>query len=214
MIHTKKVIIVDDEPIILAGLENWLNRDYKTLSYGCAETFLEAFNQFDFEDGLPTCILLDFQMPGLNGIELQTNLKTMNAEFPIIFMSGNANQTDIINAWRGGAVDFILKPFTPTQVTEALEKQFDVIKQKNIYQPKLASKLLINIPITKREAEVLLLLGNGHQQIEVARALDISIRTVKMYRSNLKEKLGLDTLADLAKYCNQYELSIEAIAKN
>ena len=126
--HVKKVIIVDDEPIILAGLENWLSRHYKTLSYDSAETFLEALNHFDFEDGLPTCILLDFQMPGMNGIELQAQLKAVNAEFPIIFMSGNAQQADIIDAWRGGAVDFILKPFVPTQVTDALEKQFDAIQ--------------------------------------------------------------------------------------
>lgn len=214
MIHAKKVIIVDDEPIILAGLENWLSQDYKTLSYDSAEKFLEAFNQFDFEDGLPSCILLDFQMPGMNGIELQVSLKAMNTEFPIIFMSGNAQQVDIINAWRGGAVDFILKPFAPAQITEALERQFDAIKYQTDHQPKSENKSLINIPITKREAEVLLLLGNGNQQIAVAQALNISIRTVKMYRSNLKEKLGLDTLADLAKYCNQYERSIEAIAKN
>lgn len=211
--HVKKVIIVDDEPIILAGLENWLSRHYKTLSYDSAETFLEALNHFDFEDGLPTCILLDFQMPGMNGIELQAQLKAVNAEFPIIFMSGNAQQADIIDAWRGGAVDFILKPFVPTQVTDALEKQFDAIQKQTALQPKPENKSLINIPITKREAEVLLLLGNGRQQIEVAHALEISVRTVKMYRSNLKEKLGLDTLADLAKYCNQYEYSIEQIAK-
>jgi FixJ family two-component response regulator len=153
-------------------------------------------------------------MPGMNGVELQASLKAINAEIPIIFMSGNAQQSDIIDAWRGGAVDFILKPFAPPQVTEALDRQFDAIKQKASHQPKPSHKSLISIPITKREAEVLLLLGNGYQQLEVAQALDISVRTVKMYRLNLKEKLGLDTLADLAKYCNQYEPSIEAIAKN
>ncbi|WP_255532976.1 response regulator transcription factor [Polynucleobacter sp. CS-Odin-A6] len=212
--HTKKVIIVDDEPIILAGLENWLSRDYKILGHGSAQTFLEAFQQFDFKDGLPTCILLDLQMPGMNGIELQASIKAINAEIPIIFMSGNAQQADIINAWRGGAVDFILKPFTPAQVTEVLEKQFSVIQNYPENKHQSAIKPLIDIPITKREAEVLLLLGNGQQQIEVAQTLGISIRTVKMYRSNLKEKLGLDSLADLAKYCNQHERSIEAIAKN
>lgn len=212
--HTKKVIIVDDEPIILAGLENWLAEDYKTISFDSPGALLHAFNQFEFEDGLPTCILLDFQMPGMNGVELQASLKAINTDIPIIFMSGNAQQADIIDAWRGGAVDFILKPFIPSQVTAALNKQFDAIKQKTSHQPNLANKSLINIPITKREAEVLLLLGNGYQQLEAAQALDISIRTVKMYRQNLKEKLGLDTLAELAKYCNQYELSIEAIAKN
>lgn len=214
MIHTKKVIIVDDEPIILAGLENWLAEDYKTISFDTPTAFLDAYSQFALEDSLPTCILLDFQMPGMNGVELQASLKAINIEIPIIFMSGNAQQADIIDAWRGGAVDFILKPFAPLQVTAALDRQFDAIKQNTAHQPKPVNKPPINIPITKREAEVLLLLGNGHQQIEVAQALNISIRTVKMYRSNLKEKLGLDTLADLAKYCNQYEPSIEAIAKN
>ena len=213
MIHTKKVIIVDDEPIILAGLENWLSRDYKTQSFDSASKFLEAFNKSELDDGLPTCILLDFQMPEINGIELQASLKAMNAEFPIIFMSGNAQQADIINAWRGGAVDFILKPFTTKQVTDALERQFDISRRHATTQSPSYEPVHINIPISKREAEVLLLLGNGHQQIDAAQILGISIRTVKMYRSNLKDKLGLDTLADLAKYCHQHERAIEDIAK-
>ncbi len=214
MIYTKKVIIVDDEPIILAGLENWLSRHYKILSFESAESFMEAFNQFEFNDGLPTCILLDFQLPGINGVELQTSLKRMNNEFPIIFMSGNAQQKDIIDAWRGGAVDFILKPFTTKQITDTLDHQFKqmdgLLKSRQHSKPQAP----INIPISKREAEVLLLLGNGYQQIEVAQTLGISIRTVKMYRSFLKGKLSLDTLADLAKFCNQYEDLIKKIAKN
>lgn len=214
MIYTKKVIIVDDEPIILAGLENWLSRHYKILGFESAESFIEAFNQFGFNDGLPTCLLLDFQLPGINGVELQTSLKRMNNEFPIIFMSGNAQQKDIIDAWRGGAVDFILKPFTTKQITDTLDHQFKQIDglSKSRQYSKLQAQ--INIPISKREAEVLLLLGNGYQQMEVAQTLGISIRTVKMYRSYLKEKLSLDTLADLAKFCNQYEDLIEKIAKN
>lgn len=214
MIYTKKVIIVDDEPIILAGLENWLSRHYKILCFESAESFMEAFNQFGFNDGLPTCLLLDFQLPGINGVELQTSLESMNNEFPIIFMSGNAQQKDIIDAWRGGAVDFILKPFTTKQITDTLDHQFKQIDGLSKSRQHSKPQAPINIPISKREAEVLLLLGNGYQQIEVAQTLGISIRTVKMYRSYLKEKLSLDTLADLAKFCNKYEDLIEKIAKN
>jgi FixJ family two-component response regulator len=151
-------------------------------------------------------------MPGMTGTELQAFLKTIKAAFPIIFMSGNATQTDIISAWRGGAVDYILKPFTPTQITDALDKQFDALKTDQT-QPDSVRKPLINIAITKREAEVLLLLGNGHPQIEVAKILGISVRTVKMYRSFLKDKLGLNSTAKLAKYCHQYQESIELVAK-
>lgn len=208
-----KVFIVDDEFIVRSGLENWLSRDYQVIGFDSAQSFLDAFNQFEFEDGIPTCILLDFQMPEMNGVELQKNLRLMNAEFPIIFMSGNAQQADIIDAWRGGAVDFILKPFTPKQVTDALEKHFNALQQSKAIQSPPDTKEKINIPITKREAEVLLLLGQGYQQVEVAQLLGISVRTVKMYRAFLKNKLELNTLAELVSYYITNKQSIEDIAK-
>ncbi|WP_353432996.1 response regulator [Polynucleobacter sp. MWH-UH23A] len=209
-----KVIIVDDEPIVRAGLENWLSRNYKIIAFDSAQSFLEAYKQFEFEDGVPTCILLDFQMPGMNGVELQKNLKSMNAQFPIVFMSGNAQQSDIIDAWRGGAVDFILKPFTPDQVRDVLEKQFNTLSQSISKQTFSDTREHIHIPITKREAEVLLLLGSGQQQSEVAQVLGISQRTVKMYRANLRDKLELNTLGELIKYCQQYESAITKLAKD
>lgn len=213
-VRNTRVIIVDDEPIVRAGLENWLSPNHKVLTFESAKSFLDAFEQFEFEDSLSTCILLDFQMPEMNGVELQESLKLMNAEFPIIFMSGNAQQADIIDAWRGGAVDFILKPFTPEQITTALEKHFNTLQRSKAIQPSSGNKEQIHIPITKREAEVLLLLGGGHQQPEVAKILGISLRTVKMYRSFLRDKLALNTLGELIKYCQQHERSIKEIAKS
>ena len=208
-----KVIIVDDESIVRAGLENWLSQDYEVKSFDSAKSFLDAFEQFEFEDHLPTCILLDLQMPEMNGLELQKTLKLMNAEFPIIFMSGNAQQIDIINAWQGGAADFILKPFTASQITDALDKNFKKISRHKNFASNEIPRKLIDIPITKREAEVLLLLGNGHRQPEVAKLLGIAPRTVKMYRTFLRDKLSLNTLGELIKYCQIYEHSIKRIAK-
>ena len=211
--RNSKVIIVDDEPIVRAGLENWLSQDYEVKSFDSAKSFLDAFEQFEFEDHLPTCILLDLQMPEMNGLELQKNLKLMNAEFPIIFMSGNAQQIDIINAWQGGATDFILKPFSPSQITDVLDKNFKKISRDKNYADNEISGKMIDIPITKREAEVLLLLGNGHRQLEVAKLLGIAPRTVKMYRTFLRDKLRLSTLGELIKYCQTYERSIKKIAE-
>jgi FixJ family two-component response regulator len=206
-----KVIIIDDEPIIRTSLESWLSPKFKVCSFDSAQSFLKAYEDFELEDGLASCILLDFQMPEMNGVELQKCLRVMNTDFPIIFMSGNVQQSDIIDAWRGGAVDFILKPFTPQQLTDTLEKQFKAIKQAESIQSLPVTKP-IQIQITKREAEVLLLLGNGHQQHEVAERLGISIRTVKMYRTFLKNKLDLNTLGELIKYCQQYKSLIQKIA--
>jgi FixJ family two-component response regulator len=208
-----RVMIVDDDLDVREGLEAWLTQDYQVDNFDSAESFLSALSNFDFEDGVPTCILLDFQMSGMNGVELQQNLKHINIEFPIIFMSGNAKQSDVIDAWHGGAVDFILKPFTPAKISSSLEKLFTIAKQNQV---KLKSspdnQLQIDLPITQREAQVLLLLGKGHEQQEVAEILGLSLRTIKMYRSFLRNKLNLHTLMDLGRYYDKYQASIEQLA--
>ena len=207
----QRIIIVDDEPIVLKSLKDLLSNNYKILFFTSAEEFLAASSNFDFEDGVSTCILLDLQMPGMNGIELQKNLKQMNIEFPIIFMSGNAHTNEIIESWRGGAIDFILKPFTASEITTILTTQFEILEQQNLRTP--ANKQTIeNIAITKREAQVLLLLGAGHQQSEIAEMLSISLRTVKMYRANLKDKLYLNSLMELGRYCDHNAAIIKKIA--
>jgi FixJ family two-component response regulator len=207
-----RVIIVDDEPDVLEGLQAWLSEDYQTQSFESAELFLQAINDFEFEDGFPTCMLLDFEMPGMNGVELQSILKQINIAFPIIFMSGNAKQADIINAWHGGAVDFILKPFNTQQISDCLLKAFaQAAQSKQLIQTNLIEDGF-NIAITQREAQVLLLLAKGYQQSDVADMLGVSLRTIKMYRSFLKSKLGLKTPIDMVRFCDKHQVAIEKIA--
>ncbi len=187
-------------------------QEYEVSPFESAEAFLEAINDFEFEDGLPTCILLDFQMPGMTGVELQSNLKLMSVSCPIIFMSGNAQQADVIDAWRGGAIDFILKPFSGSQVSTALEDLFKKMRLLEQESPRVKTEVaLIDIPISQREAEVLLLLGKGHRQNEAAEMLGITLRTIKMHRASLKNKLSLNTLVDLTRYCDEHRPSIEKI---
>lgn len=205
-----RVVIVDDEESIRKGLSDWLSQEHEVITFESAESFLEAINDFEFEDGLPTCILLDFQMPGMNGVELQSNLKLMNIDCPIIFMSGNALQADIINAWQGGAVNFILKPFTGAQVSTAITKVFEQANQLQFPERlPIPKNEIVDLPISQREAEVLMALGSGLRQNEVAEKLNISLRTVKMHRASLKNKLGLNTIVELIRYCDEYRLSIE-----
>ena len=210
-----RIIVVDDAEDIREGMLDLLSDDYEVQTFESAEAFLFALNDFQFEDGKPTCVLLDFQMEGINGVELQRNLTMMNVEFPIVFMSGNALQADIVDAWRGGAVDFLLKPFTATEISDTLKKLFCRIAQSKlavVSDVQIAD--LMDLPITKREAQVLLLLGQGRQQSEVADILGISLRTIKTYRTFLKNKLNLNTLMELARYYDKYRLSIEKIAQS
>lgn len=210
-----RVIIVEDDTALRQGLADWLSQEHTVTSFESAEAFLEAINDFAFEDGTPTCILLDFQMPGMTGVELQSSLKMMNIECPIIFMSGNAQQADIIDAWRGGAIDFLLKPFSGIQVSKNLEALFIKAEKLKLDAPMMATqKSLADLPISSREAEVLLLLGEGLRQGEVAEMLNISLRTVKMHRASLKNKLGLNTLFELTRFCDVNRPSIKNLLEN
>ena len=208
-----RVIIVDDDADLRESLNAWLSQDYLVEAFDSAESFLLAINDFNFEDGIPTCIVLDFKMPGMNGVELQKALKEINVEFPIIFMSGNALQADVIDAWQEGAVNFILKPFAASKISDALQKLFNKANQQKIDKRDAPDQTsTIELPINQREAQVLLLLGKGCQQYEVAEILGLSLRTVKMYRASIKEKLKLHTLMELGRFYDKHQLSIEKIA--
>ncbi len=207
-----RVIIVEDELAVRDVLTDWLSHDHEVRTFESANAFLNAIHDFDFEDEIPTCLLLDFQMPGMTGVELQSELRLLNLQFPIIFMSGNAQQADIIDAWRGGAVDFLLKPFSGIQVSEALKKLFDKAKELQLaIAPAKAEDALIDIPISQREAQVLLWLGKGHRQQEIAQMLGITLRTIKMHRASLKIKLNLNNLVEITRYCDEHHSSIERI---
>jgi FixJ family two-component response regulator len=206
-----RVILVEDDTALRESLANWLSKEYIVLPFNSAEAFLQALDDFDFEDGIKTCILLDFQMPGMNGVELQTRLQEMHVAYPIIFTSGNAQQADIIDAWHGGATDFLLKPFTGAKVSEVLRTLFE----QSSAIPLSASSVnnpTTSIPISQREAQVLLLLGQGYRQHEIANTLSITLRTVKWHRASIKNKLGLNTLVEIARYCDQHQSLIQKIA--
>jgi FixJ family two-component response regulator len=209
-----RVILVEDDAALRGSLTDWLSKEYLVTQFESAEALLCALNNFDLEDGISTCILLDFQMPGMNGIELQTKLKELNIDFPVIFTSGNAQQADIIDAWHGGAADFLLKPFTGEKVSQALKALF---QQSSAMKLAAAIPVLnhsISIPISQREAQVLLLLGKGYRQHEIADALNITLRTVKWHRASIKNKLGLNTLVEIARYYDQNQFLIEKISKS
>lgn len=210
--HKSRVIIIEDDIPLKQGLTEWLAPNYLVKSFESAELFLRSLISFELEDGIPTCILLDFQMPGMNGHELQRTLKKMNIQHPIIFMSGNAQQADVIDAWREGAVDFILKPFTGIEVSECLNKIFSKSKQLRSDQESIKKVAeLANIDISAREAEVLFLLGQGHRQAEVAQILGIGLRTIKMHRTSLKNKLNLNTPVELSRFFDQHSTALQKI---
>jgi len=208
-----RVILVEDDTALRDSLSDWLSKEYLVVPFNSAEALLQALNDFDFEDGIRTCILLDFQMPGMNGVELQTRLREMQIAYPIIFTSGNAQQVDIIDAWHGGAADFLLKPFTGAMVSEVIRTLFNKSSAMQLADT-LVNHNPGSIPISQREAQVLLLLGQGFRQHDIANTLNITLRTVKWHRASIKNKLGLNTLVEIARYCDQHQSLIDKIFNN
>jgi FixJ family two-component response regulator len=206
-----RVMIVEDDVALRRSLTDWLSTEYMVTAFESAEALMQDLHLFESQDPSTTCILLDFQMGGATGVELQMQLLKKNIQFPIIFMSGNAQQADIIDAWHGGAVDFLLKPFTGSKVSETIEALFQRVVSTHPPLSPSVHERLVDIPISQREAQVLLLLGAGHRQHEIAKILNISLRTIKWHRASLKNKLNLNTLVELTRYCDQNTRSIEAI---
>lgn len=206
----KRILVVEDQASVRKALTGWFVDEYEVVQFESAREFLQSLDAFDFEDGIPTVMLLDFQMPGMTGVALQTILRQLNVAFPIVFMSGNADKEDVIEAWRGGAVDFILKPFSGPQISAVVSALFEKMEKPSIsIQVQATTRDTVDLPITPREAEVLLLLGEGHRQGEVADMLGIGLRTVKMYRGYLKDKLGLNTLVQLSRFYDQNQDAIQ-----
>ena len=115
----------------------------------------------------------------------------------------------------GGAADFLLKPFTGEKVSQILKALF----QQSSAMKLVAASIPVashspSIPISKREPQILLLLGKGYRQQEIANALNITLRTVKWHRASIKNKLGLNTLVEIARYCDQNKLLIEKTSKS
>ena len=207
-----RVIIVEDDTVLRNSLTKWLSFKHQISAYQSAEDLLEAINHFDHENEISTCILIDYQLPGINGNELQSALRQLNIEYPIVFMSGNIRTEDVIDVWRGGAIEFILKPFSGDQLSACLKNVF--IKENRLKLDSMSTKKMteiIDISISPREAEVLHLLGQGFRQAEVAQILGIGLRTIKMYRTSLKNKLNLNTPVELSRFYDQHALSIQKI---
>lgn len=206
----KRILVVEDQASVRKALAGWFADEYEVIHFESAREFLQSLDAFDFEDGIPTAMLLDFQTPGMTGVALQTTLQQLHVEFPIVFMSGNAEKEDVIEAWRGGAVDFILKPFSGPQISAVVSALFEKMETPSIsMQIESTVRDRVDLPITRREADVLLLLGEGHRQGEVADILGIGLRTVKMYRGYLKDKLGLNTLVQLSRFYDQNQGEIQ-----
>jgi two-component system, LuxR family, response regulator FixJ len=195
------VFVVDDEE----PMRNALRR-VMSASGLAVETFSSA-QQF-LEIGRcerPACILLDLQMPGMNGLELQRELRLRGYSMPVIFLTGMGTVTHAVSAMRDGAADFMEKPFSNEALIERVHSALGADREALERDAARQSIVTRVKKLTPREREVLVLLSQGQSNKHVARRLNLSPRTVEGYRARIMEKLAAKSVAELVPIVQQCE---------
>jgi two-component system, LuxR family, response regulator FixJ len=158
----------------------------------------------------PACILLDLNMPGMNGLELQEELHSRGVMIPVVFLTGAGSVACAVDAMRAGAIDFVEKPFSNEELLERINKALDVDRaavQRESEGTLVREKVET---LTTREKQVLVLLTQGQSNKLIARKLDLSPRTVEGYRARITEKLHAKSVADLVRIVQQCQQALEA----
>lgn len=189
----KYVFLVDDNNELRADLERTLQFcGYSTHSFPNPEEFLNKFKPL-----VPAVLVTDMRMPRFSGIDLQADLIARGHRMPIVFISGESSDEQIIQAMKNGAFDFLLKPFSREALLGAVEK---AIEKDTIAMQELIRKARLTEALKKlspRERQVYDLLAKGYGNKELVDALSISLPTVKEYKSEVMYKLRLRSLAEL-----------------
>lgn len=200
------VFIVDDD----YAVRDSLGLVFKTaglnyLTFENAEHFLETYS-----GGTPGCLLLDMNMPGLNGDELQTELIRRNIHLPIIFLTAHGDIPMSVRAMKAGAVDFLTKPVPSKLLIERVQTVLQreaLTQEQNREKQELRERLNC---LTSREMELLPLIVAGKSNKEIARQLDVSHRTIEIHRARVLKKTGATNLMELARLYEACQLQPDA----
>ena len=146
-----------------------------------------------------SCLVLDVRLPGLSGLDFQTELAKANIHIPIIFMSGHGDIPMTVRAMKGGAVDFLTKPFRDQDMLDAVGAAIERDRKRRKAE-KIVSDLQARFEtLTPREREIFALVSSGLMSKQIAAELNLAEVTVKIHRGHITRKMGAKSLAELVR---------------
>jgi len=191
----KLVHIVDDEDSIRRSLDFLLrSAGYRTERWEDGEAFLRGANNAE-----AACVLLDVRMPGMDGLQVQAEMASRGYNLPVIVLTGHGDIATAVRAMRGGAVDFLEKPFNRERLLDALAVGFARIEDREAARKRQEWATTEVAKLTEREKEVLEGLACGYPNKTIAYDLGISSRTVEVYRANVMAKMHARSLSELVR---------------
>ncbi|MFZ5960405.1 response regulator transcription factor [Pseudomonas knackmussii] len=191
--ETAVVYVVDDDQRMLDSTV-WLLESVglKAKAFTSGREFLDAC-PVDTHG----CVLLDVRMPGLGGLAVQEEMRRRGIELPVIFVSGHADVPIVIRAFRAGAVDFVEKPYNEQLLLDSVQQALSSRERQHASRFGLGELEARLAALTPRERDVFLPLVRGYTSREVAEQLEISVKTVDLYRARVMKRMQAATLPDL-----------------
>jgi two-component system response regulator FixJ len=192
MSESRLVHVVDDDESVRRSVGFVLKTSgHLVKSYASGLELLKEAKKLE-----PGCILLDIRMPGMDGLEVQEELKNLGVNLPVIIMTGHGDIPLSVRAMKAGAIDFIEKPFEKAVLVAAVDEAFGTMARSDSGRERAQSAIVRLQALTPRERDVLDGLAKGLPNKTIAFDLGISPRTVEIHRANLMSKLEVRSLSE------------------
>jgi FixJ family two-component response regulator len=189
------VLIVDDDPEFRDSVARLLRTvGLKNQQFSSVADFFKAAPR----DG-PTCLVLDVRLPGLSGLELQRELATANRHIPIVFITAHGDIPMTVQAMKGGAIEFLTKPFRDQELLDAIETGLARDRARRENEKALSALKERFNTLSSREREIMFQATAGRLNKQIAHEMDIAISTVKVHRTNLMRKMKARSLPELSR---------------
>lgn len=192
---TPIIFVVDDDVSVRESLELLIrNEGWQPEIFASAQEFLNHPRAL-----VPSCLLLDISLPGLNGLELQKRIAREQTDLPIIFITGHADVPKTVQAMKAGAVEFLTKPFSDEVLLHAIRQALERSRAALDHEAEIEELRHCYASLTPRERQVMALVVSGRLNKQVGSELGISEITVKAHRGRVMQKMKSDSLAALVR---------------
>ena len=199
------VLVVDDDPQIRDSIGQLLRSlGMDTRLFGSVSDLFKC----DKPDG-PTCLVLDVRLPGRSGLEFQRDLAAADRDLPIIFITGHGDIPMTVQAMKGGAIEFLTKPFRDQDLLHAVEAGLARDRARRASEKALAALRERFGSLSPREREIVIQVAQGRLSKQIANDIGISEGTVKVHRSNAMRKMNIRSLPELSRMIDKLNLVSE-----